>query len=532
MNRKYKRYINVFMFIAVAIFMLIGWMIGEASEYNLYKQDAVLITPDEQIDYEDGSRLYLISLKDSDNISDSIYFYTNHQQAYVYCDDVLVYSIEKANTIYSHSTGSVINIVRIPENAENVKIIIEPVYNNVPAGDIEIFLGDGVTMYENEIVDSMSAMLICLFIITIGICLIIYFYLIQHKRNSFREILCLGLFAFLLGTWALLETLGAVILVKNRPLASYNGFFMLVVMNIPFVAFVYYFLEVKKSIYHRICIVIDLLDIFILTLLQILGIRDIKQNAIFAQLALAVSAVYFCYAISVALKKRETIRKAYINLFGAVIIIGTVILDLTAYYKDIIHSNQISKFGFLLYIIILAVYTAKESRKALEAARKAHFYREMAITDSLADCYNRNAFNIDIETIDVKKESIDIVQFDLNNLKQCNDTRGHAAGDEYIKGASNLIKNIFGKTGKLYRMGGDEFCIIAKNTSEEQIDQLISELKSEEAKYYQTEDGLKLAIACGHAHYDEIIDENLDDTLKRADENMYKDKKEIKGISD
>lgn len=532
MKKKYIKLLNLILLFMVGIFIVVGWVVADFKEYSVFHQEGVLVSPDEVTKYDDGSRMYTINLNSPSEEYNGIKFYTNHQQVYVYSDDALVYSVEKDTSIYGRTSGSVMNFVRIPYGCNQIKIITKPTFDDIGIADLEIFIGDGVTLYEDSLRETIPAMLICLLIMAIGFCLVIYYYMISRDKENFREILCLGLFSMLLGAWAFGETPGAHLLITNRVMASYNAFFLIAVMNVPFICFIKYFLGVKNKKLHRYGIFAITADLVIVTVLQVAGIRDVKQNALFIQLTVVISSVYFIYAIVKALKRRRFYHRAMVNVIGAFVIIFTIAIDMVAYYKDVMHANQISKFGFLIYIIVLAAETARESRITLEQANKARFYREMAITDQLTDCYNRNAFSEDFDKLDVERTTVDIIEFDLNNLKLCNDTKGHHAGDEYIKGAASLIKDTFAEYGKVYRMGGDEFCVILKNKEEDLVKELVDKLRLEERKFYEDAYKLDMAVACGYARYDKSIDSNLEDTLKRADQNMYIDKKKIKGIKE
>lgn len=58
------------------------------------------------------------------------------------------------------------------------------------------------------------------------------------------------------------------------------------------------------------------------------------------------------------------------------------------------------------------------------------------------------------------KEDFVYVTADINGLKTANDTLGHAAGDELIRGAAGCLEKSFGAYGKVYRIGGDEFALL------------------------------------------------------------------------
>ena len=51
---------------------------------------------------------------------------------------------------------------------------------------------------------------------------------------------------------------------------------------------------------------------------------------------------------------------------------------------------------------------------------------------------------------------------DLNGLKEINDTYGHKAGDVAIIRIAQLLDRHFGQPLHTYRIGGDEFCVLAE----------------------------------------------------------------------
>lgn len=154
----------------------------------------------------------------------------------------------------------------------------------------------------------------------------------------------------------------------------------------------------------------------------------------------------------------------------------------------------------------------------------------MAITDSMTGLYNRAAFE-EWEKGTTDYEGYAIVTFDLNNLKSCNDTIGHAAGDMYIKSAAAIIKDIFGRHGACYRIGGDEFCtVISQREKKFDIGRHIKQLRERE-KNENNENAisnLEIHIACGYAQYDSSVDRDFEDTRSRADKRMYESKQQLK----
>lgn len=83
--------------------------------------------------------------------------------------------------------------------------------------------------------------------------------------------------------------------------------------------------------------------------------------------------------------------------------------------------------------------------------------------DLLTDLYNRNKYNNDMQEYSKSThDRVGVLFLDLDKLKVINDSFGHTHGDKLIKDASLVLKKCF-DFADVYRMGGDEFIVIAKN---------------------------------------------------------------------
>lgn len=153
-------------------------------------------------------------------------------------------------------------------------------------------------------------------------------------------------------------------------------------------------------------------------------------------------------------------------------------------------------------------------------------YQDLASTDFLTGLKNRNAFETDLNNLDNFKDKQAVVLFsiDLDRLKAVNDTYGHAAGDEYIRTGAAVIQECLREKDILYRIGGDEFSVILKGGDEAYLDEVIRRAKEKMEEIGKTRE-YDMGISMGYAFYDGSEDATLFDTLKRADRDMYKDKK-------
>ena len=107
----------------------------------------------------------------------------------------------------------------------------------------------------------------------------------------------------------------------------------------------------------------------------------------------------------------------------------------------------------------IAIYNKKHLNKTELAAT----------TDSLTGALNRVSYKKDILELDKEKpEEFSCIYIDVNELHLRNNKYGHAAGDEMLIYIANTLKEVFFGHG-IYRMGGDEFLVFAKNVKQEAI---------------------------------------------------------------
>ncbi len=101
--------------------------------------------------------------------------------------------------------------------------------------------------------------------------------------------------------------------------------------------------------------------------------------------------------------------------------------------------------------------------KEYNARKKAE---NLARTDELTGFFNRLAF--DKFKSSCVFNTLGLVYIDLNRLKAVNDTQGHDAGDEYIRQCCKKMTRCFKDFNK-YRIGGDEFVLVARNIPAERF---------------------------------------------------------------
>ena len=189
----------------------------------------------------------------------------------------------------------------------------------------------------------------------------------------------------------------------------------------------------------------------------------------------------------------------------------------------------------LLLFLILSIRNVRLVRKTLKGKEQIKDLDHRANYDALTSVRNKGAFTEYIETVQNRidageTESVAICIFDCNDLKAINDIHGHDKGDEYIKNACHFICTTFRRSA-VFRVGGDEFAAVLMNDDFVNRDNLAETFAHEQEAISDAANDPwnKLHIAMGLAIYTPGIDSSLNDTINRADELMYENKKLLKG---
>ena len=146
--------------------------------------------------------------------------------------------------------------------------------------------------------------------------------------------------------------------------------------------------------------------------------------------------------------------------------------------------------------------------------------------DQLTRIYNKGKYLAMMEDFFPKCERIAVYNMDVNYLKRINDSMGHEAGDKLIIKAAQSLMPLERENVAAFRMGGDEFMLIAWDLEEAEAEEIKTKWKAALDELNKADDGIECVIACGLVYGGPGHD--LEAMLKEADEKMYADKVAIK----
>jgi len=173
----------------------------------------------------------------------------------------------------------------------------------------------------------------------------------------------------------------------------------------------------------------------------------------------------------------------------------------------------------------------------LEAARaismRSRFLdrlRSFALTDDLTGLYNHRGFLIlglqNLKLASRTGYSLLLFFVDIDQFKRVNDSLGHLEGDALLICCSEVLKSTFRDSDIIARIGGDEFVILAQETSEHCSEAIFHRLESVLQLLNEKVDSPhKLSLSVGVARFDPQNPVSLGELLSVADREMFERKR-------
>lgn len=508
-----------------------GWQISvqdQTKDYDVLPQ------------YYSGKGIDEIILSRTVEGEDTVGFFAAQQQVFVYLDEEEILRFATLDFLESRSPGGGWLFVELSDkdagktlsirilpcyDSNNIKLPV--LYHGTKAGIITYYLGQKLPM-----------LLISILGIVVGLILIILWAVSGKKLQLGKGIPGLALFAIFIGTWSAIETNLYSFFTDRLVLFSWMSYMCLKMSVVPFLLFVNYTFHKGRSKFLHILTVCSLAEFWLTSILQFIGIMDYADTVYITHVILMAGSIYI---IMTTLPRLLRFKKDWegladrkitytVHSIFIIVVAVTALLDLYFYY----HSNStdiatFSRFGYFGYIVAVTTASLMDFINLIVMGKQAAIIKEEASYDAMTKLRNRAAFEKDIVKPGAKqRKAMGIILFDLNNLKLFNDVYGHDMGDYYIIVSSEVIQDHFARWGKTYRIGGDEFCCIAKNLPEAAFEMERKKLEQRMTELHVPGYDLHMEISSGYALFDPDKDQSLKDTVKHADARMYERKKELK----
>jgi diguanylate cyclase (GGDEF)-like protein len=161
-------------------------------------------------------------------------------------------------------------------------------------------------------------------------------------------------------------------------------------------------------------------------------------------------------AVAVDVRGRRQIVRLRLHARGHDIGVVTLLRPIS----DTFEEQELKLLGLLVDQLAVAVQNARDYREKLE----------QAIRDPLTGIYNRRfffeAFEKEVRRSERYGSEVSLVIFDVDDFKQLNDTFGHAAGDDVLRGIGRTVSRMIRPVDSFARIGGEEFALLLPETKQ------------------------------------------------------------------
>lgn len=184
-------------------------------------------------------------------------------------------------------------------------------------------------------------------------------------------------------------------------------------------------------------------------------------------------------------------------------------------YREVVKMPLIDESGNVSGIVGRSINVTE--KKLIQERLKYLSY-----TDILTGVNNRTSFEEKIKELSkVEYLPLGIIMGDANGLKLVNDTLGHEQGDLLLRLVANIFKEACKGIGEVFRIGGDEFIILAPRYTKSDCEKLIERI-NKKCKDINCE-SFNISISLGASAK---INNNKDvfKVVKEAEDEMYKQK--------
>lgn len=204
---------------------------------------------------------------------------------------------------------------------------------------------------------------------------------------------------------------------------------------------------------------------------------------------------------------------------------NVLVITLYSFISSAIEAMESGAYGYITKPlnsseIRIVVERAVERYFLLSTSDEKDYFVDLAVRDGLTGLFNRRYFNelINIEINRLKRvpASLSLLMLDIDNFKNYNDTQGHPAGDELLKGAAKVFKNSVRAVDIICRYGGEEFIIMLPQTDKSSAKIIAERLRVQIGLYLPTTVSIGIATLPDDAQAVDVLIQKADDALYQA----------------
>ena len=459
---------------------------------------------------------YILIPELTDGSENSLVFYQVHHSIEIFADGELAYSLKPGDNGGVPRVGSswVVFPLHEKDEGKELRVVMTPLYSEVKGKVPAFYVGSSYEILHRQIIRDIPDIAASFLVLVAGIAFagISIITLIAYKQTN--SLIYLACFSMAIGLWKLMDMRSATLLMEfSPPLLSSVSLIMLPLAVASVLLFVQKEFRIKKYRLLDFACVCAPVVVALEMLMHVFGVMALRESLVLTHALVGLAVVAGGSAVLMEWSENRNNFKMLVTSVCFMLCIAASLADIAGYYISGSSNNASSiLIVFFVYIIVLGTTTLME-------------LRQEASVDFITGMYNRNRCNTLIQDETELPQKTCFVMFDINGLKNVNDTLGHEAGNELIRNFSKLLRRCMPARTFLGRYGGDEFIAVLHDCGEETTEKLIAEFEEAVTVHNGENPELPISYSAGYAISAGEPGCTMQTLLTEADRKMYLNKK-------
>ncbi len=457
--------------------------------------------------------------------------YALYSKCQVLIDNETIYSFGFEDPLpYGKLLGNIRLIVPLRKSmaGRKVTIYVQPRYTmNMDLNRPEF--GTLEQLKANVLLGNMFRLFICGLVLILFIIAIV-FLLVQIKNHQTKDIelnIHFMSFMFLSMTWIVCSSDIPQFVTNAYAPISFISFVSLSALGIPFMGMCKVLFNRGKRIMEflwALGLLIPLANVlcFIWSICDPMTLLPLTHAYLILDAILAF--------VFVLLQKKDS--SSVQMVVGLLAIVISAIAGLALFYIAPSKNYAPSAFavGFFFFFSLMIKLLWDRRIEQIKENKFIDTYKSLAYSDVMTGLENRTSFEArfsSMQSENMQGKMVTVILFDVDGIKDVNDSIGHQAGDKMITGTADIINRAFSNNGRCYRVGGDEFAVIMVDKPL-LADKLLEEF-DEMLEEYNKYNVFTLKVSYGYAQREWRDDPTFfRELFKEADKAMYSAKQKRK----
>ena len=467
----------------------------------------------------------------------TLFFFYKSSNVTVKIGDRLIYDTLKPTGAFFGATPGA-SYVSLPiyreDSGSTITLVIDNPYGDGSGKITRLYLGRSEDILLNRIRDKAPGFAISFLIASLGIAFILFYLPLRKKHIIGSEMLYLGLFALIIGTFMLTDNRMLQLILRNGHIYHTIAELSMTLITIP----LFLYLGKMYSEYSVIMVqgacLLSAIDFAVCFGLNLSGIRDYHQSLRLTHITYGILIAIVIYAMVKGFyqnRKQHLKQNLYHNIGILCLSFGTLLDVLLLWFGNAPETSFFTRIGVLLFLLMEAIQVTIRLMANYQEGVRTQLLSRLAYHDGLTDLLNRTSYMEELKKLDESHNfHVLLALYDVNNLKYMNDTYGHQKGDEMIRRVADALREHLGPLGKCYRIGGDEFVFLSTVPDPEK--EFLKCQKEFEASLgtLKLPDGTDrpITVAMGYSILSHNMSRSMEDVVQEADTRMYEAKRKMK----